>query len=137
MAVAPKAKKILKIIVPTIPPTAISTSPFLAATIAVTISGKEVPAATIVNPIRFCDTPHCDATATAESTTNTPPPNNPANPPRINQVDLFQPYSEIASDSSADSVLFIPKLYIINIIKKKSSTIPSDLLSIFCVAPFR
>lgn len=42
----------LKIFDPTTFPMAISLSPFLVATILVTSSGKEVPMATIVNPIR-------------------------------------------------------------------------------------
>ena len=49
--VIPRIKKILKILEPTIFPTAISDFFFRAATIEVASSGRDVPAATIVSPI--------------------------------------------------------------------------------------
>jgi hypothetical protein len=50
----PKIKITLNIHDPIALPTAISFSPFLAATIDVTSSGKDVPTATIVKPITIC-----------------------------------------------------------------------------------
>ena len=52
-----KIKRILKIFEPITFPIAISLFLFVAATIEVTNSGNEVPAATIVNPIIFSLTP--------------------------------------------------------------------------------
>ena len=48
----PKIRNTLKILEPTTFPRAMSLSPFLAATIEVTNSGREVPTATMVRPIR-------------------------------------------------------------------------------------
>ena len=54
-------------------PNAISTSFFLAATIDVTSSGRLVPSATIVSPIRFWLIPNPVAIVEAPSTTKSPP----------------------------------------------------------------
>ena len=61
-AEVPATNKILKTLLPTILPIAISALPLLAAAIDVTSSGNEVPKATIVRPmILFADTDHlCD-----------------------------------------------------------------------------
>ena len=47
----PKTPMILKMLLPTTLPTAISRSPRMAATMEVTTSGKEVPTATMVKPM--------------------------------------------------------------------------------------
>jgi len=57
--------------------------PLRAATTEVASSGREVPTATMVSPITFCDTPKASANSTALSTTNLPPSTNPASPPAI------------------------------------------------------
>ena len=58
VAVVPKIKKTLKILEPITFPIIISGFFFLAATIAVANSGKDVPMAIIVNPITFSDIPN-------------------------------------------------------------------------------
>ena len=73
VAAIPKTNKILKTFEPITFPRAISTSPFLAATIEVTSSGKEVPRATMVRPTKFCDIPKDKAILEALSTTKSPP----------------------------------------------------------------
>ena len=76
----PRMKKILKMFDPIMLPTAMSLFFFTAATTDVASSGKEVPAATIVNPISFSLTPSAVAMSTADVTTNLPPMINPARP---------------------------------------------------------
>ena len=61
VADTPTTNKILKILLPTILPIAISVLPCLAATEDVTSSGSEVPNATIVSPISLVDMPSSDA----------------------------------------------------------------------------
>lgn len=55
----PSTNKMLNMFEPITLPIAISLSPFLAATIEVTSSGRDVPIATIVRPIRLSDIPNC------------------------------------------------------------------------------
>lgn len=77
----PSTNRMLKILLPTTFPTAISAFPFLAAATEVASSGREVPWATMVSPINFSDRPAIGAIFTAASTaillhntTTTPPP---------------------------------------------------------------
>jgi len=72
-AAIPRMKRRLNRFEPITLPTAISHSPFLAATIEVTSSGKEVPQATMVSPISMGLIPKDAAIADAESTTQSPP----------------------------------------------------------------
>ena len=81
-----KINKTLKIFEPTTLATAMSFSPFLAATIEVTSSGKLVPIATIVNPIIKESTLKNSAICFALSTTTLPPPIIPARPITINNI---------------------------------------------------
>ena len=69
----PKINKILKIFEPTAFPNANPLSPFLHATTLVTSSGKDVPIAIIVNPIKFSLNPNILAILHALSTTKFPP----------------------------------------------------------------
>src|SRR6187551_1148975 len=80
----PNTHKILKILLPTTLPTAISRSPLTVATTEVTTSGKEVPAATIVKPITASLTPHAVASSTALCTNQRAPNTNNVNPPITN-----------------------------------------------------
>ena len=56
----PITKKILKILLPTTFPIAMAELPFLAATIEVASSGRDVPAATKVKPTTVSLTPHTE-----------------------------------------------------------------------------
>ena len=56
-AESPRIKSRLKTLEPTAFPTASPVSPFLAATMEVTSSGREVPTATMVRPISVSDIP--------------------------------------------------------------------------------
>ena len=67
-AVVPTTNKILKILLPTIFPIAISAFPFMAAETEVTSSGRDVPSATIVRPINLSLNPKPFAKAVAAST---------------------------------------------------------------------
>ena len=76
----PKMSRMLKILEPTTLPTAISLSPFFAATIEVTSSGSDVPKATIVSPIMASLSPKTRAISLAPSTDKSPPIMIPTNP---------------------------------------------------------
>ena len=84
--------RILKIFEPTTFPIAISLFFLVAATMDVTNSGKEVPAAIIVKPIIFSLTPKFVASRIPLFTTNWPPTIRPAKPntihPHILKFDL-------------------------------------------------
>ena len=82
----PKINNILKIFDPIIFPRAISLSPFLAATILVTSSGRLVPRAIMVSPIKFALKPKLDAIEEAESTTTSPPYITPKSPSSIYNI---------------------------------------------------
>lgn len=77
---APSTKSRLKILEPITFPTAISVSPFKAAAILVTSSGREVPMATIVRPIRVWLTPKEAAISLTLFTTSCPPAMTAASP---------------------------------------------------------
>ena len=72
-AVVPMTKRILNILLPTIFPIAIPTFPLLAAVTEVTSSGRLVPNATIVSPMKRSLIPKVLAIADAESTTRSLP----------------------------------------------------------------
>ena len=69
----PTTNKILKIFDPTMFPIAISALPFFAADTLVTNSGKEVPKATIVSPIKRSLIPKIRAICVAPSTAKSLP----------------------------------------------------------------
>ncbi len=73
MALVPITNKILKIFEPTILPIAISAFPRLAAVTEVTNSGRDVPNATMVNPIIRSLTPKYFAIPLAPSTAKLEP----------------------------------------------------------------
>ena len=79
----PSTIRMLKILEPIAFPTAISTSFFLAATMDVTSSGRDVPIETIVNPTRFWLIPKSMAILLAASTVRSPPNAMAAAPPTI------------------------------------------------------
>ena len=64
-------------------PSASPLSPFLVATIEVTSSGRDVPIATIVRPMKFWLTPKLAAMIQALSTTRLPPNITAIRPPEI------------------------------------------------------
>ena len=76
----PRMKKTLKMFEPIIFPTAISFSFFIDALIDVTISGSDVPTATMVKPIKSSERPNFSAIPTAASTVTLPPKITPAKP---------------------------------------------------------
>ena len=80
---SPSTLRMLKILLPTTFPTAMSRSPRKAATTEVATSGSEVPAATIVSPMISSETPKCLAICTAPSTRNFEPITRPPTPTRI------------------------------------------------------
>lgn len=82
-AVTPRINTILKIFDPIIFPSAIPCIPARAATIVETISGSDVPIATIVSPIIVSESPMYPAITTADSTTRTPPAISSISPPII------------------------------------------------------
>ena len=82
----PKIRNTLKILEPTTFPRAMSLSPFLAATIEVTSSGREVPTATMVRPIRASLRPKALAISFAPFTVISPPIIIPASPTRESKI---------------------------------------------------
>ena len=73
VAATPSTIRILKTFDPTTLPTAISNSFFLAATMDVTSSGKDVPTEQMVSPTSVALIPKLVAMVEAESTTQSPP----------------------------------------------------------------
>lgn len=84
----PNIKKILKILLPTTLPTAISEFFLYAATTLVANSGNEVPTATTVSPRTDWLIPKDKATFIIWSTNNLPPITNPIIPAPIHKMDL-------------------------------------------------
>ncbi len=70
----------LKVLLPTTLPTAMSRSPRSVATIDVATSGSEVPAATIVRPMTRSETPSARANPVAASTSQSAPRISSASP---------------------------------------------------------
>ena len=79
----PSTARILKILLPTILPTAISRSPLMLASTEVANSGRAVPAATMVKPITNSLTPIDRAIAIALSTNQRDPCTNSNSPTTI------------------------------------------------------
>ena len=79
----PRIIRMLNTLDPTTFPTAMSSSFFLAAVTEVTSSGRLVPIATMVRPIRFSDSPKAAATVFAPLTTQSPPNFTATAPPTI------------------------------------------------------
>ncbi len=88
-AEVPTTKRILKILLPTILPTAISALPLIAAVTLVTSSGREVPKATMVRPINRSLMPKISASAVAASTA-TSEPSTIMTPPSTINANIFQ-----------------------------------------------
>ena len=86
----PRIKRILKIFDPIAFPRARPLSPFRVATIEVTSSGREVPIATMVRPIKFWLTPNDTAIWLALFTTRLPPKITATSPPAIKIRDLYK-----------------------------------------------
>ena len=82
----PKINSMLNMLEPTTLPIASPLSPFFAATIDVTSSGREVPIATIVSATSRWLMPKLTAILLALSTTNCPPNITAAKPPMINST---------------------------------------------------
>lgn len=80
MAENPRINKMLNRLEPIAFPSARPLSPFLVATMEVTSSGREVPIATMVSPIKFWLTPKLVAMMQALSTTKSPPKMTAARP---------------------------------------------------------
>ena len=79
---------LLKMLLPTTLPIAMSVSPFLAATTDVASSGNDVPADTIVSAITDSLTPNSVAMPEAPSTNQSPPKIRAAKPNTINRMDF-------------------------------------------------
>ena len=84
--VKPITAKILNKLEPRIFPTAISDSPFEAATRDVASSGIDVPRATIVIPIASDDTPKYSANEIAPLTNKSDPSHSPNTPTKNNMI---------------------------------------------------
>ena len=78
-----RINNILNMLEPIALPSASPLSPFLVATIEVTSSGRDVPIATIVRPMKFWLTPKLAAMIQALSTTRLPPNITAIRPPAI------------------------------------------------------
>ena len=87
-----KTMQILKILLPTILPTSRSLSPFLAAMMVVTSSGKDVPSAMMVREIIRSEMPMVVAIVEAEFTTSWLPATMPIRPRIVKTKDLPRVY---------------------------------------------
>ena len=107
----PSTIRMLKILEPIALPSAISTSFFLAATIEVTSSGREVPMETMVSPIRVWLIPRSPAILAAASTVTSPPTAMATAPPTMNTI-LFGTESSLISSSEPPSIsTFFPSRF--------------------------
>ena len=91
-------------------PSAISTSFFLAATIEVTSSGRDVPIETIVSPISVWLIPRSLAILEAASTVISPPTAIAAAPPIINRILSGTEINLISSSEPPSISIFLPSL---------------------------
>ncbi len=128
IALSPRTQSKLKILEPITLATAMSVFFFIAATAEVTSSGKEVPMATIVSPIKFWLRPNCSAIAIAPSTTHFPPKKRATIPKEINKMDL--PIGNTSSGASS-TISALPSfasfiMYSIKRPKNSMRTIPSN-----------
>jgi len=83
VAVVPRIRNMLKMFDPTMFPTAISGSFLRAAATEVASSGSDVPAATMVSPMKPSLIPRVRAMLEAELTKKSPPTIRPASPPMM------------------------------------------------------
>ena len=91
----PNTTPILKILLPTTFPIAISYSPFFVAVILVTSSGRDVPKAIIGNDINLSLIPIILAIITAESTTKLLPKIIPCKPTPVKIIDFLSLYGGV------------------------------------------
>ncbi len=124
----PSMNNMLKILEPIALPNARPLSPFLVATIDVTSSGKDVPIATIVRPMKFWLTPKLDAIIQALSTTRLPPNITAASPPAMKKRLLGR---GITLQSSPDDLFFSADIiiHVMYPVIPARRIIPSSLLS--------
>lgn len=107
--VIPKMRKILKILDPITFPTAKSTCFFIAAATLVASSGRLVPSATSVSPIKASESPNALARIVAFATKSVLPSPSPTSPKTIKNVDFGIDIS-LTSELSDESVFAIPKV---------------------------
>ena len=100
-----KTIQMLKMLLPTMLPTRRSDSPFLAAAMVVTSSGRDVPSATIVSEMMRSEIPIALAMNEAEFTTSWLPPTIPARPRIMNMIDLPSLY--LGFSTTLRSFLFL------------------------------
>ena len=97
-----KTIQILKMLLPTMLPTSKSDSPFLAAEIVVTNSGRDVPKAMTERDIILSEIPIAPAMKEAEFTTSSLPPTTPTKPRITNRKDLPSLYLGFSTSFLAD-----------------------------------
>ena len=97
-------------------PSAISTSSFLAATIEVTSSGRDVPIETIVSPISVWLIPRSPAILAAASTVISPPTAMAAAPPTMKRILSGTEISLMSSSKPPSISTFLPSLLAFNAI---------------------
>ena len=137
-AVKPRIQNILKILLPTTFPIAISDCFLRAATTEVASSGRLVPTATTVSPIIASLIPMRVASSTAPSTIHFPQMVNPTRPSSIKMMDFQTGRIFISSGVDSSGVFFtIPKVYTKNARKKPIRTSPSEREIIFTEVPSR
>ena len=100
-----RTMQILKMLLPTMLPTRRSDSPFLAAEMVVTSSGREVPRAMTVREMMRSEMPMVVAIVLAELTTSSLPPTTPTRPRMTKKKDLPSLY--FGFSTSLASFLFL------------------------------
>ena len=105
----PRTIRMLKILEPTALPSAMSTSFLRAATMEVISSGRLVPKATMVRPMRFSLMPKAEAMVLAPSTTQSLPSVIPAIPMtmKIRLLGTDMTFMSAASAANSESSLFM------------------------------
>ena len=106
--------QILKILLPTMLPIRRSDSPFLAAVIVVTSSGRDVPMAITVREITRSEIPAAVARKVAELTTSWLPPTTPISPRITKRKDLPSLYLGFSTSFLAD----LPRRFLRAILNK-------------------
>src|SRR5690606_22197769 len=99
----PSTQRILKILLPTTLPTAMSRWPRIVAITDVITSGKEVPAATIVKPITASLTPQAVANSTALCTNQRAPNTSKTKPPTTSTMFFHTGTSALSNSSTSPS----------------------------------
>lgn len=136
--VAPNTSNILKILLPTIFPIAISDWRFIEATTEVTSSGALVPNATIVSPIIDSEILNESAILLAEPISKSAHTHSQMSHQKINKNDCAILFSVISSESTTSSPFHFfasQNVYAKNKRKNNSSTRLSHLVIIFSSAP--